>query len=66
MAAWLNAFLLLGEIKLLTTIAGLLAVSTALVNIKDFFWFRRGPSLSIPEGAKPRLFARMRAIASGC
>lgn len=36
MAAWLNAFLLLGEIKLLTTIAGLLAASTALVNTKVF------------------------------
>jgi thiol-disulfide isomerase/thioredoxin len=65
MAAWLNAFLLLGEIKALTAIAGVLAIAIALVNIKDFFWFGSGPSLSIPEGAKPRLFERMRAIAAG-
>jgi hypothetical protein len=31
-------------------------------NIKDFFRFHEGPSLSIPEQAKPRLFSRMRSL----
>jgi len=62
MAAWLNVFLLAGELRIVTLIAGGLAVAMAAVNIKDFFWFRRGVSLSIPEAAKPGLFARMRNL----
>jgi hypothetical protein len=33
-----------------------------VLNVKDYVWFRRGPSLSIPESAKPGLFARMRGL----
>ena len=62
MAAWLNLFLWLGELRLVTLGAGVLAVLVALVNIKDYFWFRRGPSLSIPDGAKPGLYQRMRGL----
>jgi len=64
MAAWLNLFRLIGHIPAITLAAGFLAVSVALVNIKDYFWFRRGVSLSIPEGAKPGLFARVRELLS--
>ena len=42
MAAWLNLFIYLGELRLITLIAGAIAVLIALVNIKDYFWFRRG------------------------
>jgi hypothetical protein len=62
MAAWLNLFLWAGELRFITLGAGALAVAMALVNIKDFFWFKRGPTLSIPEGAKPGLFARVRDL----
>ena len=62
MAAWLNVFLMLGEIRLVTAGAGLVAVVMALLNIKDFFWFQQGLSLSIPENAKPGLFRRMRGL----
>ena len=62
MAAWLNLFLWLGELRLVTLGAGVLAVLVALVNIKDYFWFRHGPSLSIPDGAKPGLYQRMRGL----
>jgi hypothetical protein len=62
MAAWLNAFLLIGELRAVTVIAGVVAVGLALFNIKDYFWFKKGPSLSIPESAKPGLFQRMRAL----
>ena len=66
MAAWLNVFLIAGELRVITIVAGLLAVLVAALNIKDYFWFKAGPSLSIPESAKPGLFRRMRAIiASG-
>ncbi len=62
MAAWLNIFLWIGELKLITLIAGLIAVGIALINIKDFFWFKQGVSLSIPESAKPGLYQRMRNL----
>jgi len=62
MAAWLNIFLLTGKIAAVTMAAGTIALFIALINIKDFFYFRRGVSLIIPEKAKPRLFDRMRKL----
>lgn len=63
MAAWLNVFLWFGELRWMTLAAGVVAVIMAGFNIKDFFAPQRGPSLSIPESAKPGLFARMRKLA---
>jgi hypothetical protein len=66
MAAWLNVFLIAGELRVITFIAGLVALTVAALNIKDYFWFKEGPSLSIPDSAKPGLFKRMReVVASG-
>ena len=62
MAAWLNVFLIAGELRVITVIAGLVALAVAALNIKDYFWFKAGPSLSIPDAAKPGLFKRMRDI----
>lgn len=62
MAAWLNLFLVVGELALITTIAGVVAIVIALINIKDFFWFKQGVSLSIPESAKPGLYQRSRNL----
>ncbi len=62
MAAWLNLFIYLGELKLITILAGSLAILIALINIKDYFWFKKGVSLSISEGNKPRIFDRMRNL----
>jgi hypothetical protein len=62
MAAWLNLFLLIGGASVVTFVAGLVAVLIGVLNIKDFFWFQRGPSLSIPADAKPGLYQRMRGL----
>lgn len=62
MAAWLSAFRWLGEMAMVTAGAGWLAVLIALINIKDYFWFKQGVSLSIPEAAKPGLYQRMRGL----
>ncbi|MFZ1642654.1 MAG: thioredoxin family protein [Candidatus Contendobacter sp.] len=64
MAAWLNMFLLVGELRIITVLAGGLAVVIGGLNIKDYFAFQHGPSLSIPDEAKPKLFKRMRGLAS--
>ncbi len=62
MAAWLNIFLVVGELALITTIAGLVAIVIAAINIKDFFWFKQGVSLSIPSSARPGLYQRSRNV----
>lgn len=62
MAAWLNVFLVLGEIRAITAAAAAIAIAMALINIKDFFRFRQGITLSIPEQVKPGLFRRMRGL----
>lgn len=62
MAAWLNLFQLLGQLAWVTLAAGLLAVLVGVINVKDFFFFGRGVSLSIPESKKPGLFRRARAV----
>jgi hypothetical protein len=62
MAAWLNLFIYLGELRLITLVAGAIAVLIALVNIKDYFWFKRGFSLSIADDEKPKLIDRIRQL----
>ncbi|WP_243373698.1 hypothetical protein [Geotalea sp. SG265] len=62
MAAWLNFFLLVGRLKYIAAIAGAVAIVIATINIKDYFFFKRGISLTIPEQVKPKLFERMRNI----
>ncbi|HEY5999135.1 MAG TPA: hypothetical protein VI078_07505 [bacterium] len=62
MAAWLNLFLHLGELRAVTTAAGVVVLVIAAINIKDYFFFKRGVSMTIPESRKPRLFERMRGL----
>ena len=62
MAAWLNLFLVVGGAPVVTLIAGIVAVLIGALNIKDFFLFQQGPSLSIPEQAKPGLYHRVRGL----
>lgn len=62
MAAWLNVFLLFGQLIWVTAAAGLLALTIGAINVKDYFWLGRGPSLSVSAGAKPKLFRRMRGL----
>jgi hypothetical protein len=62
MAAWLNIFLVIGQLTAITLSAGVVALFVASINIKDFFFFKKGISLVIPEKAKPQLFERMRNL----
>ena len=62
MTAWLNVFLIMGQVEIITKIAGAVAVIIAVINIKDFFAFKKGVSLTIPDSAKPKLFDRMRKL----
>ncbi|MEZ4734488.1 MAG: hypothetical protein R3E79_45940 [Caldilineaceae bacterium] len=62
MAAWLNLFLVMGAQRWITLAAGLVAIAIATINIKDYFWFKQGVSLTIPERAKPKLYQRTRNL----
>ncbi|MEK9140382.1 MAG: glutaredoxin family protein, partial [Nitrospirota bacterium] len=62
MAAWLNMFLLIGLSRAVQIGLGGIALFMGAVNVKDFFALHRGISLSIPESAKPGLYARIRRI----
>jgi glutaredoxin len=62
MAAWLNLFLLIGLSRVVQVALGGIAVLVGVINVKDGFAFRHGPSLTIPEAAKPGLYARVRRI----
>ena len=62
MAAWLNVFLLIGYLRSVQVILAILAIGIGSIHIKDFFLFKKGISLSIPESAKPGIYARTRQI----
>jgi glutaredoxin len=62
MAAWLNFFLLIGLSRLVQVTLGGIAAVVGVINVKDFLAFRHGPSLTIPEAAKPGLYAQVRRI----
>jgi glutaredoxin len=62
MAAWLNLFLLIGLARWSEIAIGLIAMAAGAINVKDFWAFGRGISLSIPDGSKPGIYARMRGI----
>jgi hypothetical protein len=62
MAAWLNVFQLVGLLRPAQITLGLIGMGVGLIHIKDFFAFKQGLSLSIPESAKPGMYARVRRI----
>jgi len=62
MAAWLNLFLLVGLSRASEIAIALLAIVAGAINLKDFFAWGRGVTLSIPASAKPGIYARVRAV----
>lgn len=62
MAAWLGLFRVMGSLPWVTAGAGALATVMGVVNVKDFFAFRQGVTLSIPESRKADIFRRGRNI----
>jgi hypothetical protein len=63
MTAWSGLFALAGGAAWVTALLGGTLLVMGLVNLKDAVWFKAGPSLVIPERAKPALYRRMRAVA---
>jgi hypothetical protein len=62
MAAWLSLFRMIGSLGWVTVGAALLALAIGAVNVKDFFAFKRGVSLTIPTSRLPDIYRRGRAV----
>ncbi|MEQ8667873.1 MAG: hypothetical protein RIC12_01790 [Pirellulales bacterium] len=63
-AAWLNVLGWIGLLRPVQITLAVLAIVVGTVHVKDFFAFHRGISFSIPESAKPGIYARVRSIVS--
>jgi hypothetical protein len=61
MAAWLEVFLWIGFSRALQVALGLVALAVGGIHLKDALALG-GPSLAIPEAAKPGIYARVRRI----
>ncbi len=62
MAAWMNAFIFAGHLKLLQLAIALLAIIFGIVNIKDYFFMGKGLSFTIPKDQKPKIMKRMKKV----
>ncbi|MGI9327423.1 MAG: glutaredoxin family protein [Pseudomonadales bacterium] len=62
LAAWLNVFLFVGMSDQLRIGLAIVALAIGVINVKDFFAWGRGPSLTIPEDAKPGLYSHVRRV----
>lgn len=62
MVGLINIFLYVGYLFWIKIAVGLMALAFAVVNIKDYFWFQEGPSLTISDRHKPGIYRGMRRI----
>lgn len=62
MTAWLNIFTFMGVANYVTIGLGVVALLMGAINVKEFFFFKKGVSLMIPEKAKPKLYEKMRKV----
>jgi len=62
MSVLLNVFQLGGKIAILTLIAGAVAVFAGIVNIKDYFFFQKGISLTLPKSHKEKFVQRVKNL----
>ena len=57
-----NALAVVQNIWIISMAAGVIAIVMGVLNIKDFFFFKQGLSLSIPEERRSVIFGRMRRL----
>lgn len=62
MSVLLNVFQLGKQITILTLVAGGIAVFAGIVNIKDYFFFQKGISLTLPKSRKEKFFALVKKL----
>jgi cytochrome c biogenesis protein CcdA/thiol-disulfide isomerase/thioredoxin len=57
-----SVFTFVSYLGWIQVLVALLALSFALVNIKDYFWFKSGVSFTISDKHKPRIYKGLRGI----
>jgi len=62
MSVLLNVFQLGEKVTILTIIAGAIAVFAGVVNIKDYFFFQKGISLTLPKSHKEKFIQRVKNL----
>ena len=62
MLGLVNVLSYVGYTRWIQLSVAIIAVVFGAINIKDFFWFKKGISLTISDKRKPGLFKRMREI----
>ncbi len=61
-AGLFTALVVAGQLGWIQTAVALLALGFGLINIKDFFAYKQGLSLTIPDRFKPRIYRGGRAV----
>lgn len=59
MTAWLNFFLYIGFFSWMKILVGIGAVIAGIINMKEMFFFKKGPSLTIADRHKAKLIRKM-------
>lgn len=57
-----SAFTFIGYALWIRIAVALIAGAMAVINIKDYFWFKRGVSLTIADEHKPKIYRDIRSI----
>ena len=57
-----SIFSFVGFIGWIQVAVALMALAFAFINIKDYFWYKQGPSLTISDRHKPKLYRDMRGL----
>jgi thiol-disulfide isomerase/thioredoxin len=52
----------IGFLPWIRAVVAVLALTFAAINIKDYFWFKRGPSLTIADKRKPGIYRAARRV----
>lgn len=60
-----SVFSFVGFIGWIQVAVALIALAFALINIKDYFWYKQGVSLTIPDKHKPKIYRDMRGLLTG-
>jgi thiol-disulfide isomerase/thioredoxin len=62
MAGLLNVFYYIGYLKWIQMTVAVIALVFAIVNIKDYFWYKKGVSFTISDKHKPGIFKKIRMV----
>ncbi len=64
-AGLFTIFSFVGFIGWIQVAVALMALAFAFINIKDYFWYKQGPSLTISDRHKPKIYRDMRGLLKG-